>query len=132
MSDILEDLCSADPEETPSAAKLTMTRAAAEIESLRKRLLEAEALVADQHDQTSPPDRPRDGRSRGHRIQGMSVKRVDATSIGLYGPVYGYDGGSANLNRLSGKLLAVAPIPDGQVSALVAADLQCRSARPIF
>jgi hypothetical protein len=70
MSDILEDLCSADPEETPSAAKLTMTRAAAEIESLRKRLLEAEALVADQHDQTSPPDRPRDGRSRGHRIQG--------------------------------------------------------------
>jgi hypothetical protein len=48
-------LCSADPEETPSAAKLAITRAAAEIESLRKRLLEAEALVADQHDQTSDP-----------------------------------------------------------------------------
>jgi hypothetical protein len=102
MSDILEDLCSADPEETPSAAKLTMTRAAAE------------------------------GEVEGIVFKGMSVKRVDATSIGLYGPVYGYDGGSANLNRLSGKLLAVAPIPDGQVSALVAADLQCRSARPIF
>ena len=35
MTDILEDLCSADPEETPSAAKLVMTRAAAEIETLR-------------------------------------------------------------------------------------------------
>jgi hypothetical protein len=51
MSDILEDLCSADPEETPSAAKIVMTRAAAEIETLRKRLLEAEALVVGQHDQ---------------------------------------------------------------------------------
>jgi hypothetical protein len=35
MTDILEDLCSADPEETPSAAKLVMTHAAAEIETLR-------------------------------------------------------------------------------------------------
>jgi hypothetical protein len=51
MSDIVEDLCSAGPEETPSAAKIIMTRAAAEIETLRTRLVGVEELMADRHDE---------------------------------------------------------------------------------
>jgi hypothetical protein len=49
--DIVEELHSADPEEAPSAANIIMTRAAAEIETLRTRLGDVEALMADQHDQ---------------------------------------------------------------------------------
>jgi hypothetical protein len=37
-SDIVENLHSADPEETPSAAKIIMARAAGEIECLRNRV----------------------------------------------------------------------------------------------
>jgi hypothetical protein len=37
-SDIVENLHSADPEETPSAAKIVMARAAGEIECLRNRV----------------------------------------------------------------------------------------------
>jgi hypothetical protein len=37
-SDIVENLHSADPEETPSAAKIVMARAAGEIECLRNRI----------------------------------------------------------------------------------------------
>ena len=36
--DIVENLHSADPEETPSAAKIVMARAAGEIECLRNRV----------------------------------------------------------------------------------------------
>ena len=37
-SDIVENLHSADPEETPSAAKIVMARAAGEIECLRNHI----------------------------------------------------------------------------------------------
>ena len=37
-NDIVENLHCADPEETPSAAKIVMARAAGEIESLRNRV----------------------------------------------------------------------------------------------
>jgi hypothetical protein len=44
-SDIVEDLCSADPEENPSAAKIIMPRAAAEIECLRNRVQQTRELL---------------------------------------------------------------------------------------
>jgi hypothetical protein len=47
-SDILEELLSADPEDTPSAAKIIMTRAAAEIEQLREHQKQREALMVAQ------------------------------------------------------------------------------------
>jgi hypothetical protein len=51
-SDIVEDLCSADPEANPSAAKIIMARAAAEIERLRGALREIALMTTQQDDGT--------------------------------------------------------------------------------